>query len=150
MGCDALCFVISYGSNGRHKVRKIIRKLAAITGLLALLLPGFAVLVTALSAADVLACCNTAYCPLHHRQAPDSQNEKSDCDAARNPGMVKSSMRACDAAPAMTVAMAPFVLATPAALRTPSGAGAVTFTIAVVFRGFTAVPLSPPPRALAS
>ena len=84
---------------GRSKLRNVVRKLAAIAALLALLLPGVSALAETLSAADLPACCNTIYCPLHHRQMSDLQRDKSNCDAMGSPGQNDCSMRACDAAP---------------------------------------------------
>ena len=54
-----------------------VRKLAAFVALAALLLPGISALTGTLSAADLPACCNTSYCPVHHRQAKDLQKDKS-------------------------------------------------------------------------
>ena len=81
-------------------------------------------LAESLSAADLPACCNTIYCPLHHRQMSDLQRDKSNCDAMGIPGQNDCSMRACDAAPNPIVGTAAFVLVVPVALRGPAVAEA--------------------------
>ena len=101
-------------------MQKIVRKLAAMAALLALLLPGVSAWAETISAADSLACCNAAYCPVHHRQARDLQKDKSNCDAKGMAGRNNCSMRACDAAPNTMVGTAAFVLVTPVALRGPA------------------------------
>lgn len=121
-----------------------------MAGLLALLMPCASVLASALSAADVPVCCNTGYCPLHHRPDRDSQAGKTDCDTMRNSGLINSSMRACDPAPAAIASLGPLVLVAPVALRTPSAATGAPVFVSSFFPYFIAVPLSPPPRTLAS
>src|SRR5690348_5365461 len=101
----------------------MVRKLAAVTALLALLLPGFSALTDSLSAADLLACCNSSYCPVHHRQGRDFQTDKSNCDSKGIPGQHDCSMRACDAAPNPAIGLTALVLVTPVGLRGPSLAG---------------------------
>ena len=127
-------------------MRKIVRKFAAIAALLALLLPGVSALAETISAADSLACCNTAYCPVHHRQARDLQKDKSNCDAKGMAGHNDRSMRACDAPPNPMVGATAFVLVTPVSLRGPAIAEA-TSTFASLFCPYVAtIPPIPPPR----
>ncbi|HLJ22966.1 MAG TPA: hypothetical protein VKT71_02585 [Candidatus Acidoferrales bacterium] len=133
----------------RHNVRKSLRKLAAMAGLLALLMPCVSVLAGTLSAAEVPICCNTAYCPLHHRPDPDSKTGKSDCDTMGNSGLTKSSLRACDPAQTAVASLGPVVLVGPVALRSPSAANGAPVFVSAFFPYFIAVPLSPPPRTAA-
>ena len=125
---------------------KIVRKLAAIAALLALLLPGVSALAETISAADPLACCNTAYCPVHHRQARDLQKDKSNCDATGMAGHDNCSMRACDSAPNPIVGTAAFVLVTPVALRGPAVAESAPVLASLFVPYVATIPLIPPPR----
>jgi hypothetical protein len=127
-------------------LRKIVRKLAALAALLALLLPGVSALAETISAPDSLACCNTAYCPVHHRQRRNLQQDKNNCDAKGIPGQNDCSMRACDAAPNSIVGTAAFVLVTPVALRGPAIAEATPALASLFFSYVAAIPLTPPPR----
>jgi hypothetical protein len=131
-------------------LRKIVHKLAAIAALLSLLLPGVSALADTISAADLLACCNTSYCPVHHRQARSLQKDKSNCDAKGIPGQTDCSMRACDAAPNPIVGIAAFVLVTPVALRGPAIAEATPALASLFFPYVAAIPLTPPPRTFPS
>ena len=77
-------------------MREALRKLGVITALFALLLPGLSALGESLSAADLPPCCNTIYCPLHHRQMNDVQRDKSNCDgmgALRTEGLLDAGLR---------------------------------------------------------
>jgi hypothetical protein len=131
-------------------LQKIARKLAAMAALLALLLPGVSALAETISAADSLVCCNTAYCPVHHRQARDFQKDKSNCDAKGMAGHNSCSMRACDAALNSMVGTAAFVLVTPVALRGPAMAEAAPSLVSVFFPYVTTIPPIPPPRTFPS
>jgi hypothetical protein len=131
-------------------LQKAVRKLAALVALLALLLPGVSALAETISAADSLACCNTAYCPLHHRQGRNLQEDKSNCDAMGIPGHNNCSMRACDSAPNPLVGTAAFVLVTPVALRGPAIAEAAPALASLFFPYVATVPLIPPPRSFPS
>jgi hypothetical protein len=131
-------------------LRKAARHLAAFAALLALLLPGFSGLAGTLSAADLPACCNTIYCPVHHRQMSNLQKDKSNCDAMGMPWQNDCSMRACDAAPNPIVGTAAFVLVTPLALRGPAVAEAAPSLAAQFFPYVAAIPLTPPPRTFLS
>ncbi len=131
-------------------MREAIERIAAIAALLALLLPGISTLAESLSAAELPACCNTIYCPLHHRQMSDLQKDKNNCDSMGTRGQSGCSMRACDAAPNPIVGTAPFVLVIPVALRRPAVAEA-SITLASQFFPFVAtIPLTPPPRLFPS
>jgi hypothetical protein len=131
-------------------LRETIRKLAAIAALLALLLPCVSVLAETLSASELPACCNTAYCPVHHRHGRNLQKDKSNCDAIGMPGQNDCSMRACDAAPNPIVGTVAFVLVTPVALRVPAIAEATPALTSQFFPYVASIPLTPPPRALPS
>ena len=132
------------------KLRETVRKLAAIAALLAVLSPGVSALTETLSAADLPACCNTAYCPVHHRQVRNFQKDKSNCDAMGTSGQNDCSMRACDAAPNIVVGTATFVLVTPVALRGPAIAEATPALASQFFPYVATIPLTPPPRAFPS
>lgn len=127
-----------------------MRKFAAIAALLALLLPGVSPMAETISAADSLVCCNTAYCPVHHRQARDLQKDKSNCDAKGMAGHNDCSMRACDAPPHPMVGTVAFVLVTPVALRDPAIAEAASMLPSLFFPYVAAIPLTPPPRTFPS
>jgi hypothetical protein len=131
-------------------LQKVIRKFAAIAALLALFLPGVSALAETISAGNLPACCNTIYCPLHHRQMSDVQRDKRNCDAMGATGQQDCSMRACDAAPNPAVGTAPFILVAPVALRGPSVAGAAPALGSQFLPYVTAIPLTPPPRTLLS
>ena len=131
-------------------MRESFRKLAAIVALLAMLLPGVSALAETLSAAELPACCNTAYCPVHHRQERNLQKDKRNCDAEGIPGQNDCSMRACDAAPNLVVGTTPFVLVTPVALRGPAVAEAAPALASQFFPYVATIPLTPPPRTFPS
>jgi len=131
-------------------LRDTLRKLAAIAALLALLLPGVSGLSETLSAAGLPACCNTVYCPVHHREMSRLQKDKSDCHAIGMPGQNDCSMRACDAAPNPIVGTAAFILVTPVALRGPAVAEAAPALTSQFFPYVATIPLTPPPRTFPS
>jgi len=127
-----------------------VRKLATFVALVALLLPSISALAGTLSAADLPACCNTSYCPVHHRQAKDIQKDKSDCNAIGMPGHDDCSMRACDASPSPAVGTFAFVLVTPVALRSPAIAETAPSLASQFFSSASATPITPPPRSFPS
>jgi hypothetical protein len=127
-------------------VRGAIRKFAAVAGLVALLLPCAFMLAETLSASDLPACCNTAYCPLHHRQMSELQKDKNNCGAMGAAGQNNCSMRACDAAPTPMVGTFTFVLVTPVILRVPALAEATAVLASQSFPFVAAAPSIPPPR----
>jgi hypothetical protein len=131
-------------------LRNVARKLAALAALLALLLPGVSALAGSLSAADLPACCNTIYCPLHHRQMSDLQEDKSKCDSMGRPGQMDCSMRACDAAPAPIVGTVVFILGIPVSLREPAVAGTAPALVTRFSPSLAMIPLTPPPRTFLS
>jgi hypothetical protein len=128
------------------KLRQIARKFSAVMALMALLFPGVSILADTLSAADLPACCNTIYCPLHHRQMSDLQKDKANCDAMGIPGHNNCSMRACDPAPNPIVGTAVFNLVIPMALRGPAVAEAAPVLESQFFPYVAMIPLTPPPR----
>jgi hypothetical protein len=132
------------------QLREAVRKFAAMAALLALLLPGVSALAETLSAAGLPACCNTAYCPVHHRQKSNLQKDKSNCAAVGMPGQDDCSMRACDSAPNPIVGTAAFVLITPIALRGPAVAEAAPASVTRFFPFVATIPLTPPPRTFLS
>jgi hypothetical protein len=131
-------------------LRKAVRRLAAIAAVLALLLPGVSALAEGLSAADLPACCNTIYCPLHHRQMSDLQKDKSNCASMGVPGQTDCSMQACDTASNPIVGTVAFVLVSPVALRRPTSAEAAPALASQFFPYVSAIPLTPPPRTFLS
>ena len=131
-------------------MRGVLRKIAATAAILAMLLPGFSILAETISAADLPACCNTTYCPLHHRDSRGLQKDKSDCNAKGIPAQQDCSMRACDSAQLPAVGTSVFVLTAPVTLPAPTTAEPAV-AASFLFSPFVfAVPLTPPPRALVS
>lgn len=131
-------------------MRETLRKLAAIAALVGLLLPGVSALAETISATDLPACCNTAYCPMRHRQGRNLQEDKSNCDAMGMAGHNNYSMRACDSAPNPIVGSAAFVLVTPVALRGPAIAEAASALASLFFPNVATIPPIPPPRTFPS
>src|ERR1700687_1708916 len=91
----------------------IPRKLLAIALLFALLAASTPALAESLSASEPPVCCNTTYCPVHHRQGRNMQKDKSNCGAQGKMAGADCSMRACDTTPNQAVGTAPFTLAAP-------------------------------------
>ena len=131
-------------------MRGILRKTAAIAAVLAMLSPGFSMLAETLSAAVLPTCCNTTYCPLHHRDSRSLQKDKSDCNAKGIPALQDCSMRACDSAQAPAVGTPLFVLTAPLTLTAPAAAEPAVSTVAPSSPFVFLVPLTPPPRFVAS
>lgn len=131
-------------------MRNIARKLAAMAALLTLFLPGVSALAETLAASALPACCNTAYCPVHHRQVRNLERDKSNCATMSVPGQNDCSMRACDAAPNPAIGSAAFVLVAPLALRGPAVAEAAAVLPSQFFPYVAAIPLTPPPRTFLS
>jgi hypothetical protein len=127
-------------------MREILHKFAALIAIATLLAPVISILAESLSAADLPVCCNTTYCPVHHRQAREFQKDKSDCAGLGIPGHNDCSMRACDTAPKPVVGTAAYVMVTPIELRAPSVAEAAPALVSGSLAFLTAIPLTPPPR----
>jgi len=149
-GCNGISFASMLDRRGPPKLRKTVSKFATIMALLALLLPCVSALAETLSTADLPACCNTAYCPVHHRQGLNLQKDKSNCDPLGIPGQTDCSMRACDSAPNPVVGTGVFVLVAPFALRVPTGAEGAPAVASPFFPYVATIPLTPPPRILPS
>jgi len=141
---------IMLGWIGRFRSQSALRKLAAALLLLAMLLPSPALLAGALLAADLPACCNTSYCPLHHRQASDVERDKNLCGSMSIPGHTDCAMRACEDAPRPTISAVVFVLVTPPELRAPSAAESAPAASLKSDPSAPAFLLTPPPRPLLS
>jgi hypothetical protein len=135
---------------GRPSLRDIGRKFAALSLLVALVMIGVSPLAEALGAADLPACCNGTFCPVHHRQASELQNDKKNCDGMGTSGSRDCSMRACDAAPNPVVGTAVFVLGSPLALHGPAMAEPAPLFATLTFSYAIPLPLTPPPRTLPS
>ncbi len=132
------------------RLRESLRKFGAVAALLAMLLPAVSTLAETLSAADLPACCNTIYCPVHHRQGKNLQQDKNNCGSMGALGQNDCSMRACDAAPNPVVGTAAFILVTPIALRGPAVAEAHTALVSQFFPFVATIPRTPPPRTFPS
>ena len=133
---------------GEPGLRNSLRRFAACSALLALLLPGVSALARTLSAPALPPCCNTVYCPLHHRSQSDLQRDRANCDGMSVPGaQMDCSMRACDAAPGMIVGYSAFVLIVPAVLRVPAMAETTSSLDSSFFPFVAATPPIPPPRS---
>jgi hypothetical protein len=132
------------------KLWQIAEKFLAVAALMALLVASVPTLAESLSASNLPACCNTAYCPLHHRQMSDLQKDRKNCDSMGIPGNRDCSMRACDAASNAVMGTALFVFAAPLAVRYPASAEPVRIRTAQFFPSIVSNPLTPPPRTLPS
>jgi hypothetical protein len=132
------------------KLIRMARKLLAVAALLALLTASIPALAEPLFASDSPACCNTVYCPVHHRQARDIQKDKTHCDAAGKPARTDCAMRACDPAPNQAVGAAPFVLLAPVAIIHEATTQAAPLSLSRFFPFVISIPSTPPPRALPS
>jgi hypothetical protein len=132
------------------KIRQISRKLLAILALLALLVASVPALAESLSAPDLPACCNTAYCPLHHRQGVTFQQGTSDCGAHGQSAGNDCSMRACDVAPKPAVGTALFVLVAPIAIVYRISAEPAPILVSRFFPAPLNLPSTPPPRTFPS
>jgi hypothetical protein len=132
------------------KLRQIARKFQAVAALFALLATSVAGLAESLAASNLPACCNTVYCPVHHREAQELQKDKSKCDAQGHPAGNDCSMRACDTTPSPVVGTAPFVLVAPLTMRSPASAESARIQAPQFFPFIASIPLTPPPRTLPS
>ena len=132
------------------EVRDMGRKFLAIVALFALLMANAPALAESLAASESPACCNTAYCPMHHRQVRNIQKDKHNCDTTGKPARADCSMRACDTTPNQAVGTAPFVLATPVAIFYEATAQAAPLLPARFFPFTVNIPSTPPPRTLPS
>jgi len=126
------------------------RKLLAVAALFALAFATVPALTESLSASGLPVCCNTVYCPVHHRQVSEAQKDASNCDAQENPMRNNCSMRACDATSNPIVGSALFVLVTPLAMRSPASAEPARIQASRFFPFIVSIPLTPPPRTLPS
>jgi hypothetical protein len=130
--------------------RDIPRKLLAIVALLTLLAASTPAFAESLSASNSPACCNTSYCPVHHRQSREMQKDKSNCDAHGKTGAADCSMRACDPAPNPAVGTAPFILAAPITIFYEAAAQAAPLSFSAFVPYVFSLPFTPPPRLLPS
>ena len=129
-------------------MRQMARKLQAVTALFALLIGSVPALAESLSTSNLPVCCNTVYCPVHHRQVSQAQKDASNCDAQGNAMRINCSMRACDTASPVIVGTALYVLAAPFAMRAPSSAEPALIQTPRFFPFIVSNPLTPPPRTL--
>lgn len=129
-------------------LREILRKFGAVAALLALVLPIVSTLAGTIAAADLAACCNTNYCPLHHNSRNNSQKDNPDCPGKNMPGQSSSTIRACDSPPNAIVGTPFFLLVTPLVLRAPVANDATYVLPSRSFASFLAIPLTPPPRVV--
>lgn len=132
------------------KLRDISRKLLAVTSFLTLLAASTPAFAESLSASASPACCNTAYCPVHHRQVREMQKDKSNCDAHGKPGAPDCSMRACDPAPTQAVGTTSFTLAAPITIFYESTAQPAPLSFSAFVPYVFSLPSTPPPRLLPS
>jgi hypothetical protein len=131
-------------------LRTWLRKFAATASLCALLLPVAFAVAGSLSASDLPPCCNTSYCPLHHRDTSSLQRDRKNCDTAGSPAKRDCSMRACDAVAHPAVGSALYLLVTP---LTVLGLSPAECTFSFIFPSIphlSPFPLTPPPRSFLS
>ena len=131
-------------------LRDISRKFLAVAALIALLAASTPALAESLSASDLPACCNTAYCPVHHRQGREMQKDKSDCAAHGKAGAADCSMRACDPAPNQAVGTALFTLAAPITISYEATVQAAPLSLSSFVPFVASLPSTPPPRTFPS
>jgi hypothetical protein len=134
----------------RPKVQKALRILAAVVAMIALLLPGISPLVEAASAAGLPPCCNSVYCPLHHRQMSGEKKGNGLCGSMGTPGERECSMRSCGGVASPVLGTVLFELVTPISLRSPAAAEATPALAVQHFQSVTSIPLTPPPQFLLS
>jgi len=124
-----------------------IRRLLSSAALIALLTANLGLLAQTLAAEQSPACCNAAYCPLHHRPA-DPGDSSSDCRFTGHEDSNRCSMQACDSVASPVMEIAPFVVKradTYWHLVEVEAAG--QFSLPEVTPSFAA-PITPPPRLL--
>jgi hypothetical protein len=126
------------------------RKLMAVIALFALLLTSVPALAESLSASELQACCNTAYCPLHHHKVQDLRKDKSHCDAQGHAAGNDCSMRACDTSPSPAVGNALYVLTVPAAIAYRASSEPAPMCVSLFLPVHLNLPSTPPPRTLPS
>jgi hypothetical protein len=131
-------------------LREMARKFQAVAALFALLATGVPSLAESLTASTLPACCNTVYCPVHHRQIHEVQQDRTNCDALGSAGLNECSMRACDTTTLPVVGTSLFVLVTPLAMRSPTSAEPAQAQAPRFYPFSVSIPLTPPPRALPS
>src|SRR3982074_1301077 len=132
------------------KIRYLARKVLAVAALLTILVASIPALAETFSASDSPACCNTIYCPVHHRQVRGVQKDKSDCDAHGKPTGSACSIRACDATPTRAVGNAPFTLSAPYVVLYEVTAQAAPLSRHSFAPFVLSRPSTPPPRTLPS
>jgi len=127
-----------------------MRKFAVVAALLALILPGASAVAETLSADRLPSCCNTAFCPVHHRPMGAGQKGMGNCDSVGTPGQNDCSLRACDSAPRPVVVATAYLLSAPLLLRGPVAQRAAIFDMSPFFPFAATIPLTPPPRTFLS
>ena len=132
------------------RLRQMTRKLQAVTALFALLVASVPALAESLSTLNLPVCCNTVYCPVHHRQVSEAQKDASNCDAQGNAMRINCSMRACDTASPIVVGTAVYVLTAPFAMRAPANTEPARIQAPRFFPFIVSIPVTPPPRTLPS
>jgi hypothetical protein len=128
----------------------MLRKILSVLTLSALLLASIPALAESFAGSDLPACCNTAYCPLHHRQARDLDRDKSICGAQGHAAGNDCSMRACDTPPNPAVGTALFVLVAPMTIAHRTNVEAAPIQVSEFFPFHLNLPSTPPPRTLPS
>src|SRR5450759_2926659 len=128
------------------KLRDIARRLTAVLTFFALLTASVPALAESLAASESPACCNTVYCPVHHRQVRDIQKDRNNCDAAGKPRQTDCSMRAGDSTANQAVGTAPFVLVAPVAILYEATVQAALLSLPRFFPFTVSTPSTPPPR----
>jgi hypothetical protein len=128
----------------------MIKKLSAALTLFALLIASVPALAESLAPADLPACCNTAYCPLHHRQTQDLKKDKSMCGSPGQMAGNDCSMRACDAPQNPAVGTSLFVLVAPVGLSYQAYVEPAPIQVSGYFPFHLNLPSTPPPRTLPS
>jgi hypothetical protein len=142
--------VVSLDCLGLMTLKDISRKLLAVAALFALLVASTPALAESFSASNSPACCNTAYCPIHHRQSRDMQKDKNNCDTAGHPVRTNCSIRACDVSRNQAVGTTLFTLAAPITISYQATVQAAPFSLSGFAPFVVSLPSTPPPRILPS
>ena len=132
------------------KLWQVAKRFLIAASLFALLTASVPGLAESLSTSNLPACCNSVYCPMHHRQVRDLDQDKNNCGAQGQRDGNDCSMRACDTSPNIALGTAPFVLAAPVEISYLMNSEPAPIQISGFLPFHLNVPSTPPPRTLPS
>lgn len=128
----------------------MIKKGFAILALSSLLLASLPALADAVSALNLPACCNTVYCPMHHRQSENRPQGKGICSMPGHSTQDDCSMHACDMSASPAVGSVLFVLAAPVAISRQANVEPAPIRNSGFVPFHLNLPSTPPPRTVPS